>query len=263
MKEIESNKFQKLYTWLLLQKISFLFYILAITLLIFSENNKTNYILSISLFASAFIYDTVSFFKYSHNKHWEKFIYIVLSIVGYFSYIQAEAMAKGSIYTSTGIKPELLETALAYFKGIYFIPAVILTSSFALAIIMFILLMFSMVSTLLEMLQINNEPIKFIQKKYFHIFLYFISVSILFIAFFKDNTKLYESFLGKNYIATGIIKYSFVPNNFCNNIPKGTYIKLLDSNDVSVSNITQLQWFSIPDDINVTFNMEKCIKEDN
>lgn len=78
-------------------------------------------------------------------------------------------------------------------------------------------------------------------------------------SFFTDSSKLFESFFGKQFVASGILKYEFVPNRSCSNIPKGTLIKLLDEDNILVSNIKQLPLLSISEDDNATFILNKCI----
>lgn len=251
------NEQKSLYS-LFSKNSSFIVYILAILLLFLGLNYKILYILSIVLFAGAFIYDTLMFLKESHGKYWEKFIYILLSIFAYFSYIQAEAMAKFSIYEITSMKPEYFDTTLSYLKGIYFIPASMLTISFLLAVITFIFLAFSFIPMFAEIVQLDKNLTKSIQKKYLHSFLYLFSAVTLVFAFFTDNTKLYESFFGKNYVQSALIKYSFVSNNSCKNLPQGTLIKLLDSDKVLITNIKNFPLWSIPDDKNATFRIIHC-----
>jgi len=240
------------------QKISFLAYIVAFIFLGFSIQYKIFYIFSMLIFAFALLYDISLFFKKSHGEYWEKFIYITFSVLAYFSYIHAEAFAKLSIYMETGVRTESFETALAYFKGIYFVPSIILATSFLIAGLIFILLILSVIPLYTDLIFRNNDTVKSIKKKTIHILLFLISSLILVVSFVKDSSKLFESFFGNQFVASGILKYEFVPNRSCTNIQKDTLIKLLDADDVLVSNIKQLPFWSIPEDENATFTLKKC-----
>jgi hypothetical protein len=216
------------------------------------------------IFAFALLYDISLFLKISHGKYWEKFIYLTFSVLAYFSYLHAEAFAKYSIYMETGVKADYFQTALAYFKGIYFVPSIILMISFLIALAILIIIVPSYVLIFIDILptiwknKLKNK-LKSYRKQYLHIVLFLFSALILVISFFTDSSKLFESFFGKQFVASGILKYEFVPNRSCdNNISGGTLIKLLDGNNVLVSNIEKLPLLSIPEDENATFTLKKC-----
>ena len=72
------------------------------------------------------------------------------------------------------------------------------------------------------------------------------------------HKQFYESFFNENFIASWVLNYEFVPNRSCTNIPKDTLIKLLDEDNILVSNVKQLPLWSIPEDENATFTLKKC-----
>lgn len=257
--KILQGKYQKLIVWTREQKPSFLAYIFAFVLLAFSINHTIIYIASMLLFAFALLYDIALFLKMSHGKYWEKFIYLTFSVLAYFSYLHAEAFAKLSIYAETGVKAEYFQTALAYFKGIYFVPSIILMISFLIAGAIFVVIILSYIPLFIDILpSIWKEKLKPYKKQFMHILLFLFSALILIGSFFTDSSKLYESFFGKQFVASGILKFEFVPNRSCSNIPKGTLIKLLDGDNILVSNIEKLPLWRIPDDENATFVLKKC-----
>jgi hypothetical protein len=257
---IIQDKYIKLKRWIKEQKPSFLAYIVAFLLLGFTLQSKIFYILSMIIFAFALLYDISLFLKISHGKYWEKFIYLTFSVLAYFSYLHAEAFAKYSIYMETGVKADYFQTALAYFKGIYFVPSIILMISFLIAGALFVIFVLSFIPMFIDLLPSTlKEKLKSLKKQYIHFGLFLISALILLTSFFTDSSKLFESFFGKQFVASGILKYEFVPNRSCdNNISGGTLIKLLDGNNVLVSNIEKLPLLSIPEDENATFTLKKC-----
>ena len=251
--------YHKLAVWAKKQKPSFLAYIIAFILLACSINHTLIYIASMLLFTFALLYDISLFLKKSHGEYWEKFIYLSFSVLAYFSYLHAEAFAKYSIYTETGVKAEYFQTALAYFKGIYFVPSIILMISFLIAGAFFIFIILSYIPLFMSMFpSVWKEKLKLYKKQFIHIFLFLISAMILIMSFFTDSSKLFESFFGKQFVSSGILKYEFVPNRSCSNISKGTLIKLLDGDNVLVSNIKQLPLLSLSEDENATFILNKC-----
>lgn len=257
--KIVQDKYLKFTGWIKEQKPSFLAYIFAFVLLAFSVNHTIIYITSILLFSFALLYDISLFLKMSHGKYWEKFIYLIFSVLAYFSYLHAEAFAKLSIYAETGVKAEYFQTALAYFKGIYFVPSIILAISFLIAIAILLVIVPSYVLIFIDIFPTRwKNKLKSYRKQYLHIVLFLFSVLILFGSFFADSSKLFESFFGKQFVASGILKYEFVLNRSCSNIPKDTLIKLLDGDNVLVSNVKQLPLWSIPEDENATFTLKKC-----
>lgn len=259
LEKIFHDKYQKLRTWLQEQKPSFLAYIIAFVLLGLGLQSKIFHIFSMLIFAFALLYDISLFLKMSHGKYWEKFIYLTFSVLAYFSYLRAEAFAKYSIYIETGVKADYFQTALAYFKGIYFVPSIILAISFLIGIAIVIVVIPSYIPMFIDMFPYTwKEKLKPYRKQYMHILLFLFSALILIVFFFVDSSKLFESFFGKQFEASGILKYEFVPNKSCNNIQKGTLIKLLDGDNILVSNIKQLPLWSIPEDKNATFTLKKC-----
>ena len=260
--KIVQDKYLRFTGWIKEQKPSFLAYIVAFIFLVFGLQNKIFYIFSMLIFAFALLYDISLFLKMSHGKYWEKFIYLTFSVLAYFSYLHAEAFAKLSIYAETGVKAEYFQTALAYFKGIYFVPSIILMISFMIAGAIFIVIFLSYIPLFIDIFPtIWKEKLKPYRKRYIHILLFLFSALILIVFFFRDSSKLFESFFGKQFVASGLLKYEFVPNRSCANtedIPKGTLIKLLDGDNVLVSNIKKLPLWSIPDDENATFTLKKC-----
>lgn len=259
LKKIVKYKCLKSRRWLREQKPSFLAYIFAFILLAFSINHTIIYIVSMLLFSFALLYDISLFLKMSHGKYWEKFIYLTFSVLAYFSYLHAEAFAKYSIYMETGVKADYFQTALAYFKGIYFVPSIILMISFMIAGAIFIVIVISYVPLFIDMFPSTwKEKLKPYRKQYMHILLFLFSALILIGSFFADSSKLFEAFFGKQFVASGILKFEFVPNQSCSNIPKSTLIKLLDGDNILVSNIEKIPLWSIPDDKNATFTPVKC-----
>ena len=213
---------------------------------------------SLLVFVFALLYDITIFLEKSHGKYWEKLIYLSFSILAYFSYIHAEALAKLSIYTETGIKAESFETALAYFKGIYFVPSIIIIAIILVACTLLFLLFISFIPMYANFILKDKKIVKIIRHQYIHILLFLISSIIVVTMSLTHHKKFYESFFNENFIASGILKYEFVPNRSCSNIPKGTLIKLLDGDNVLVSNIKQLPLLSISEDENATFILNKC-----
>jgi hypothetical protein len=130
--------------------------------------------------------------------------------------------------------------------------------SFLIAGALFIILIFSSVPMIVDLIIPEKEKVKSLKKQYIHILLFLFSALILVAYFFMDSSKLFESFFGKQFVASGILKYEFVPNRSCTNLPKDTLIKLLDNDNILVSNIKQLPLWSISEDENATFTLKKC-----
>jgi len=259
LKRVCKYKYLKLRKWIQVQKPSLLAYIIAFLLLGLTLQGKIFYIFSMLIFAFALLYDISLFLKKSHGKYWEKFIYLTFSVLAYFSYLHSEAFAKYSIYIATGVKAEYFQTALAYFKGIYFVPSIILAISFLIALAIFIIIISSYILIFIYMFPATwKEKLKPYRKQYMHILLFLFSSLILIGSFFSDSSKFFESFFGKQFVASGILKYEFVPNRSCSNISKDTLIKLLDNDDVLVSNIKKSPLWIIPEDENATFAPRKC-----
>ena len=259
LKRVCKYKYLKLRKWIQVQKPSLLAYIIAFLLLGLTFQGKIFYILSMLIFAFALLYDILLFLKKSHGKYWEKFIYLTFSVLAYFSYLHSEAFAKRSIYIATGVKAEYFQTALAYFKGIYFVPSIILAISLLIALAIFIIIILSNIPIFIDIFPgIWKEKLKPYRKQYMHILLFLFSSLILIGSFFSDSSKFFESFFGKQFVASGILKYEFVLNKSCSNISKDKLIMLLDNDDILVSNIKQLPRWSIPEDENATFAPRKC-----
>jgi hypothetical protein len=131
--------------------------------------------------------------------------------------------------------------------------------SFLIAGVLFFIIVFSTILMYVDLLSsLWKEKLRSLKKQYMHFILFLISAMILIMFFVADSSKLFESFFGKQFVASGILKFEFVPNGSCNNIPKGTLIKLLDGDNILVSNIEKLPFWSIPDDENATFTLKKC-----
>jgi hypothetical protein len=212
LEKLVQDTYLKFKGWIKEQKPSFLAYIVAFLLLAFGIQSKVFYIFSMLIFAFALLYDVSLFLKMSHGKYWEKFIYLTFSVLAYFSYLHAEAFAKLSIYAETGVKAEYFQTALAYFKGIYFVPSIILMISFMIAGAIFIVIIPSYIPLFIDMFPTTwKEKLKPYRKQYMHILLFLFSALILIAFFFMDSSKLFESFFGKQFAASGILKFEFVP----------------------------------------------------
>jgi len=259
LERIVQNKYIKSREWLKEQKLSFLVYILAFILLVLGAFfSSLFYTPAMFALLFALLYDIAIFLDHSHNKYWEKFIYIGFSILAYFSYLNAEALAKLSIYTETGVKAEYFGTALAFFKGIYFVPSIILIGIVIVAGMIFILLFLSFVPMYANFILKDKEMVKAIRQRYTHTFLFLISSVMIVTMSLMYHKQFYESFFNENFIASWVLKYEFVPNRSCANIPKDTLIKLLDGDNILVSNIKQLPLWSISEDENATFTLKKC-----
>ena len=259
LERIVQNKYIKSREWLKEQKLSFLVYILAFILLVLGAFfSSLFYTPAMFALLFALLYDIAIFLDHSHNKYWEKFIYIGFSILAYFSYLNAEALAKLSIYTETGVKAEYFGTALAFFKGIYFVPSIILIGIVIVAGMIFILLFLSFVPMYANFILKDKEMVKAIRQRYAHTFLFLISSVMIVTMSLMYHKQFYESFFNENFIASWVLKYEFVPNRSCANIPKDTLIKLLDGDNILVSNIKQLPLWSISEDENATFTLKQC-----
>lgn len=261
--ELLSTKVIQIKNFIVEQPISLLLYIPALLLYIFIGSNNPLFVISIAMFIIAVFYDTIRFFQFSHGKFWEKFVFLAMTVIAYFSFIQAESFAQTNIYIATEIQnaPLLFKLAFSYLVGIYFITSVILTSITILSIFSVVLLLSLYVPMIASMFGVKNETQNIFIKTWVHIFLYTSSSAILMFSFLDNHTKIHESVLGKNYIHSKVINYSFIPNRTCSNIPKDSPILFLKNNNILTTNVEQFYLLGIPSDMNITYEQEICKKE--
>jgi len=90
------------------------------------------------------------------------------------------------------------------------------------------------------------------QKRFFHIFLYLISLTVIFFSFIHlDIEKLYENIFGQDYIPKKIIEYSYHRNSHCKNLSENKLISFTSNGYVSIANINKK-------DNNISFDTQKC-----
>ncbi|MBN2781806.1 MAG: hypothetical protein JXQ66_01035, partial [Campylobacterales bacterium] len=101
-------------------------------------------------------------------------------------------------------------------------------------------------------------------KKQNIIHLCFIPISSM--TFFIYSFSLFpliDKLIDNNFIKESILKYSYYPNKVCTNIPSGTYIKLIGTNNVSISNINTYDYAFLSTGLlnkDITFEASTCNK---
>jgi len=249
-------------SWILKQEVSFIAYLAAITIImitsIFAGNKNDMFfqimmLLFVSLFVVGFLWDSMKMMKQYYGKFFGGVIFFMLSIILYFTYLQAEAMSQSIISEVTGQDYTYFNTSISYLKGIYFIPALMI---FLGKNIIFILM--GLMVSLYAMMFIPSKW-KHLKKRFFHVSLYFSAMMIMFFSFINlDLDKVYQNIFGKKYIPKIIIHYSYHKNTSCKNIPKNMPICFLGNDDVSISNKSYKELSELNKDQNITFNVKKC-----
>ena len=242
----------RLLNWVINQRISLLLYIGFFFFIVISIFNPFFIVLAIFVASIGLIYDTLTFFKNSHGKYWEKFLFLGFAIIAYFSYIASEAVAKHNIYDITKVNPEMFGSSLAILKGLYFLPTTALFSLAIFGLILVITIVLFWIPVYLEEFGFNNRIVKNMKQKLLHIFLYTVIAFTLTMTYLLNSEKIYQTIFGKNYISHILLFFSYLPNHTCSNISEGTYIKFLDSDLLSVNTSS--------DKNETTFNVMKCKK---
>jgi len=238
-------------------KLSYIFYVVStLTLLIpsiilFFSNPQyfkiysefvIKYIL-IPAYSVGFLIDAFSVVK----SLWKTFIgKLFYSILGYFAFTFSQSIAKQSIYNITHENPDFFQTSIQFLSGIYLIPSWLIYINYVISfiavfisIVLLIITPFKLdkitayLNKLFNLVHINIEI-----KKQNILHLFFIPISSM--TFFVYSFSLFpliDKVIDDNFIKESILKYSYYPNKVCTNIPNGIYIKLIGTNNVSMTNI--------------------------
>lgn len=256
-------KIRHIFNWITQQKFSFLAYMTGIIVFLIGiekvphEGYSHSELIASLLFAIGVIYDSINILNILHNTIYEKFLYLIFAILTFFTYIQAESFAKHAIYTEVKVNPDFFSTSVAHLSGIFFLP------SFFLILANFLVFSIIVASILIISFPLFNRTKKILLSPNLalHSGFYILGFIVVVFGFFNLNFGESKNYIfGKNYVLSHIIAKDFYLNKTCENIPS-VYIKYLEDNIVSVTNITYFQnpllWSSSIDN-NVTFTLMKC-----
>jgi len=264
-------------------KLSYIFYIISTLLLfipsiiLFFINPQyvklysdivIQYIL-IPAYSIGFLIDAFSIVK----SLWKTFIgKLFYSILGYFAFTFSQSMAKQSIYNITYENPDFFQTSIQFLSAIYLIPSWLIYINY---IISFVAVFISIVLLIITPFKLDkitlylnkifdlvHVEIEVNKQNIVHLFFIPISSMTFFIYSFS-LFPLLDKVVDNNFIKESILKYSYYPNKVCTNIPSGTYIKLIGTNNVSISNINTYNYTFLSTSLlhkNITFETSTCNK---
>jgi len=258
------DDFKNFIEWVKEQKISFVVYLGAFAIAFFglfiSAFTGIPYHVFSTLFSflliAGFVWDSIIFVSQNYNNLKGQALFLALSVFLYFTYIQAESFAFSAVVATTGEKAEYFQFAISYLKGVFLLPSLMLLIISNIVVLFFVVIVLSYISFFTLFLSQDHS------KLFAHLTLYFLAVVVTTFTFFStDAQKVYNDYLGKDFVPMKIIHYSYHPNTSCKNIEKGVYINFLDDDRVSVSNIKQIS-LDASDDQNITFESKKCVKQE-
>ncbi|DAB30066.1 MAG TPA: hypothetical protein CFH84_06225 [Sulfurimonas sp. UBA12504] len=262
-------------------KLSYIFYIISTLLLfipsiiLFFINPQyfklysdfvIQYIL-IPAYSIGFLIDAFSIVK----SLWKTFIgKLFYSILGYFAFTFSQSMAKQSIYSITHENPDFFQTSIQFLSAIYLIPSWLIYINY---IISFVAIFISIVLLIVTPFKLDkitlylNKIFDLVHmnieiKKQNIVHLFFIPISSMtFFIYSFSFFPLIDKVIDNNFIKESILKYSYYPNNVCTNIPSGTYIKLIGTNNVSMTNINTYNYTFLSTSLlneSITFETSTC-----
>ncbi|WP_456488973.1 hypothetical protein [Caminibacter pacificus] len=221
-------------------------------------------LLIILLFLIGFVLDLYYFWKLLKKKKFITYIISILSAI--FAYPISQSLAKSLIYDITNENPDFYQTAIQFYSLFYEIIVWIIILSMLFIISYFILAFINIILIFVDMLPfkiVHNFLDKVFMRlniRKFHLFFTLIGLAF-FIWFFLPISKVLINKINKyifSFANSSIIYISYYPNKVCNNIPKGVYIKLLGTNDVSVTNITSFDMLFNNLNKKIIFQYSKC-----
>lgn len=257
------------------QKKGFLAYILGIGVfflftflfLVFSHKilRDIGLIVSSLLFTIGVFIDIYEKIDASKNNSFLKIVFFCFfSSYLYFSFYIAESVTKSSIYEIVHENPEFFPTAISIITGLYLIP------SFAILFIQFIeayTILTSLAFLLLcIILMLPSYLKKFfkITNKVIHLVLFLFGVGIAFFNLIDlSQQNIYDNLFGKNFIARILVESSYYQSKTCKPF-NGKYIKLLEDNKVSVTNLQKEDISKIHSksfNKEIIFESKECMKE--
>ena len=230
-------------------------------------------LLIILLFLIGFVLDLYYFWKLLKKKKFITYIISILSAI--FAYPISQSLAKSLIYDITNENPDFYQTAIQFYSLFYEIIVWILILSMLFIIIYFILAFFNMILLSVDMLPFKilhsflDKIFMRLNIRKYHLFFTLIGSAIFtFLLWFFSQILTYKLNKGLYYIANSttpylsIIYLSYYPNKACKNIPSGVYIKLLGTNDVSVTNINPFDMLFSNFNKKITFKHLKCERKE-
>lgn len=234
--------------------------------------------LLIPLIFYAFLLDITWLIKKLWNSLIGKILY---TIIGYFAYSFSLTTAKETIYFNTFANPDSFQASIHFFAGIFLIPSWILIITMLIGAIILsyyiVFIIYHMIKAVipnisLTMTNIVNKSFKtknrqaITENRIIIQSIFLILGSIIFVSLSSKIFSNIYKIRDTNFTKTMIIKLSYYPNlknyqesqEVCNNpkIKRNIYIKLLDNNEVSVSNYKPLDNFLGND--NIKFKTMKC-----
>ena len=250
IKDFIENIVSKIKNFILKNRKSYLFYILAIFffisglfLILFKINifAYSLFVFTLFLFVLGFLIDTYFIIK----KFW-KYVLIIISVTTiFYVYPNSQILAKTLVYEITKENPDFFQNSVNFFANFYAIISWIKFLFFTLpwiffgfVLIMYILMFFDILFPKLSIC-IKNKILSQLNLKKSHLIFYGIGFAFFITFYFMISPfllKIIDENLHK-YSKKLVLKFSYYPNIICNNIPKGTYIKLINVNMVSVSNV--------------------------
>ncbi len=262
-------------------KLSYIFYVVSTLLLfipsiiLFFLNPQyfklyTEFVIKyilIPAYSIGFLIDAFSIVK----SLWKTFIgKLFYSILGYFAFTFSQSMAKQSIYNITYENPDFFQTSIQFLSAIYLIPSWLIYINYVISfvavsasIVLLIITPFkldkitSYLNKIFNLVHINIEI-----KRQNIIHLFFIPISSM--TFFMYSFSLFsliDKVIDNNFIKESILKYSYYPNKVCTNIPSGTYIKLIGTNSVSMTNVNTYNYTFLSTSLlhkKITFETSTC-----
>lgn len=202
---------------------------------------------------------------------WKTFIgKLIYTILGCFAFTFSQSMAKHSIYNMTNENPDFFQTSMQFLSAVYLVPSwLIYINYIASFIAIFVTVILSVIALfklnkitlhINRILKLLNVPIKIENKNIIH--LYFLPFSsLVFFIYSFSIFPLIDKTIDNNFIKSKILKYSYYPNKVCSNVPIGRYIKLIGTDNVSISNIDNYKYIFLSSDIKnqkITFKTLKC-----
>lgn len=221
----------------------------------------------IPAYSIGFLIDVFSIVK----SLWKTFIgKLFYSVLGYFAFTFSQSMAKESIYNITHENPDFFQISIQFLSAIYLIPSWLIYINY---IISFVAISISIVILIITPFKLNkitlylNNIFEFLHinieiKKQNIIHLFFIPISsMIFFVYSFSIFPLIDKIIDNNFIKKSILKHSYYPNKVCTNIPTGTYIKLIGTDNVSLTNVNNYT-FLLSDLLReeITFVTSKCDK---
>ncbi len=265
------NIFIKYRAWLTEQKSSMqiyisavvLFFVGAIALFMFSYSSIYIYILNYivgTLFVLGIILDTFALLS-SLEKNFvlKTILSLITTALVFYVYLQAESLAKSTIYSIVLVNPDFFPTSIAWFSGLFFIPSIFIVLSEGIIIPIFAWVFFIYIIVFAEI----SKKTKKYRKYLLHTFFYLTGVIILFFGSFDVlSSNILNKKFDTNYLSKQIVKTSYYENKTCRNKElDGIFIKHIEDDIISISNVTKETFNKLGEkelDNTITFKLGKC-----